>query len=102
MTPNIKHFEDLWCEAEKLSKELNPLASTASILDEIMLKINLYKSLDDNSNISAEEKQKTKEFILGEILLSFTNLSYTDDINVFKSLQMAIKYKSIDLFKNKS
>lgn len=90
------HFENIWEEGEKLHAADN--SSTASILDELSLKINLYKIIDEKTDIPEEERKKVKSRTMGEILLTLTHLSFKDDINVFEALKTANQYRSAENF----
>lgn len=87
MKSKPKHFEDLWNDCETLhgAKSL----SIDSILDETILKINLYKSFNA-IDIPIEEKQKLKSHTFGEILFSLSVLSNSENINVYKALYSAL------------
>lgn len=98
----INHFEDLWEQCEKFSQQSSLDTSSSTILDEVAMKVNLYKLIDEKSeSINEEEKKKVKSRLLGEILLSLTNLSLKDNINVFDALNTAYQYKSIGFYSNK-
>lgn len=79
----IKTFNELWEACENISKNDQ---SMASIIDEIIMKLTLYKMVDLKKQISAEENKIAKSRILGEILLSITKISIKDNINVFSAL----------------
>jgi hypothetical protein len=83
------HFEELWEKCENMHKDLGSGDSVANVIDELAMKINLYKLLDGKTEITEEERQKIKSRTLGEILLTLTNLSLKDNINVFESLSIA-------------
>jgi hypothetical protein len=95
------HFEDLWEKGEQFHKDTAPDDSVQSIIDEAIIKLNLYKAIDLKSEIAKEEKDKIKSHTLGEILLSLTNLSLHDNINVFESLSTALKYRTIQSYNEK-
>jgi len=95
-----KHFEHLWEEAENCHSLYISKSDINSIINEIELKLNLYKSID-NSAIPAEDKEKTKSHLFGEILLSITQLTLKDNINSYKALKEAIFHKNIDIFSKK-
>jgi len=96
----VAHFEELWELCEQLHKEVNSRESAQPLLDELAMKINLYK-LIDSKEIEDSEKQKAKSRLCGEILLTLTNLSLTDNINVFDSLMTAYKMRSINIYDQK-
>lgn len=83
------HFEELWENCENLHKELGGNETVLSIIDELAMKINLYKLIDGKIEIPEDERQKIKSRTMGEILLTLTNLSLKDNINVFESLSIA-------------
>jgi len=89
------HFEELWEKCEKLHHdEDNP----SIIIDELMMKLNLYKAIDQKSEIPKEEAQKIKSLAMGEILLTITNLSLVDNINVFNSLNTAKMIRDAEIY----
>lgn len=90
----IRHFEQLWEDGENL--HTNDDSSTSTILDELSMKINLYKIIDSKIEIPEEERQKIKSRTMGEILLTLTNLSLKDNINVFEALKTANQFRSAE------
>ena|ERR1035437_876478 len=94
----MEHFETLWEKCELLHKEASNDQLSSLIIDELMLKLNLYKIIDLKTEIPDEERQKIKSRTLGEILLTITNISLKDNINVFEALSLAMQYRSIDHF----
>lgn len=98
---NFKHFEELWESCENFHKKDIKLSSSASIIDELSLKIKLYSTINLNNKISDEDKKALKSRALGEILLTITNLSLIDDINVFASLSEVLNYNLINFFSEK-
>lgn len=90
------HFEELWEKCENLHKQMGGDTPAPSILDELAMKINLYKIIDSKEEIPVEEKKKAKSRTLGEILLTLTHLSFKDDINVFEALNVAKQYRDME------
>lgn len=91
----IMHFENLWEKCEELYKNSSHDDSSINIVDEIVMKFNLYRLVCEQSELSDSEKQKIKSHTLGEILLSLTNLSLKDNINVYEALGIAYKVNII-------
>ncbi len=89
---SAKHFEELWEECETMHSQFNGNDPLSSIMDELSMKINLYKALDYKT-LPQEELQKIKSRTLGEILLTLTHLSLKENINVFESLSVAKQYR---------
>lgn len=90
------HFEELWEECENLQKDATEHTEVKTILDEMMMKIGLYKTVDAQiTHIAEEERSKVKSRALGEILLTLTCLSMKDQINVFEALAVALHYRKI-------
>jgi hypothetical protein len=89
---SAKHFEELWEECETMHSQFNGNDPLSSIMDELSMKINLYKALDYKT-LPQEELQKIKSRTLGEILLTLTHLSLKENINVFESLNVAKQYR---------
>lgn len=85
------HFEELWEKCEKTHQEDNPVSS---ILDELAMKINLYRAISEKTDAPKEELEKVKSRTMGEILLTLTNLSLVENINVFDALNTAQKYRA--------
>jgi hypothetical protein len=96
------HFEKLWEQAEEFQKAGSANSNIQQIIDELMMKINLYKAIDSKTEIPEEDRQKVKSRTLGEILLTLTSLSLKDNINVYESLNMALQYRSIDFYVRKT
>lgn len=90
------HFEELWEKCEKIHQDDGNQNTPASIIDEISMKINLYKLLDGKTDISKEDLQIIKSRTMGEILLTLTKLSLADNINVFEALNIARQYRSME------
>lgn len=89
------HFEELWEKCEQHFNELQKDDSIEIILEELLMKVNLYKKIALKADISEEEMQKVKSRTMGEILLSLTNLSLKDNLNVFEALSVALQYRKI-------
>lgn len=97
----FKHFENLWEDAEKYYKESSSSTTIDSVLNELILKINLYKSIDENEAFPTDQKEKIKLHTFGEILMTLTQLSLKDNINSYAALQAALHYKKIEHFGKK-
>ena|SRR5271166_4508235 len=98
MTDVLGHFEDLWEQCENLQKEASQYAEVKLILDELVMKLGLYQTIDTqppNSGFPEEERSEAKSRAMGEILLTLTCLSMKDNINVFEALQTALYYRTI-------
>jgi hypothetical protein len=90
------HFEELWEKCEKFHQETDNNDPVSTIVNELMLKIDLYKMIDAKTEIPDEERQKAKSRTMGEILLTLTCLSLKDNINVFESLSIAQQYRRLE------
>lgn len=91
-----KHFEDLWGEAEALYKDNINHLSQNDIIQELLLKINLFKALEGKTLSFAKDQVETKTRMLGEILLTIAQLSAKDNINVYEGMLRAVKFRSSD------
>lgn len=99
---DVKHFEELWEKCESFHKEESKNeTNTQSILDALGMKINLYRLIDSNYALEKEDSEKAKSRLLGEILLTLTNLSLEDNINVFEALAVAYKSHIVDSYSKK-
>jgi hypothetical protein len=96
------HFEILWEKCENFQKEANAGASVQQVIEELVMKISLYKAIDTKTEIPEEDRQKVKSRTLGEILLTLTALSLKDNINVYDALNIALQYRSIDHYVRKT
>lgn len=94
-----KHFEQLWEEAEELHKNDECFSST--IIDEITAKLAIYKVIDQNDKIPANEKAKLKSHTFGKILASLANLSLKDNVNTYLALKNAIDDLKVDSLESK-
>lgn len=95
------HFEELWEKCEKFHQENSKDTTVQAIMEELMLKVNLYKAIDQKTEVPPEEREKIKARTLGEILLTLTNLSLKDNVNVFEVLSIALQYRSIEYYSKK-
>lgn len=95
------HFEELWELCEKLNQESLNNNSIQSIIDNLIIKINLYKIVDQKTEINEDEIKTIKSRLYGEILLSLTSLSLHDNINVFDALMTAYKCHSVNFYSDK-
>jgi hypothetical protein len=94
------HFEQLWEKCEEVHRQSDS-NGTLPVLDSLQLKIELYKTVSKFEGLSEEEKRQAKSLALGEILFSLTNLSYQDNIDVFRALQTALYNKEVSLLDKK-
>lgn len=97
----VLSFSELWEKSEAFHKQNSSEDSSNDILDEIMLKVNLRKAIEQKEGISQEDKENAKSRLMGEILFSLTNLSLRDNINVFEVLQIALSQHSISHYSEK-
>ena len=95
------HFEELWVKCEELQKDASTHIDVQQIIEELVMKIGLYKAIDAKPEIPEDERQKIKSRTLGEILLVMTCLSLKDNINVYESLAMALQYRSVEHYNQK-
>lgn len=96
------HFEVLWEKSEEFQKDATANISTQQVLEELMMKISLYKAIDSKTEIPIEDRQKVKSRTLGEILLTLTALSLKDNVNVYDALNIALQYRSLDHYVRKT
>jgi hypothetical protein len=89
------HFEDLWVQCEKLHEESVKTDSISSLLDELAMKLNLYRIITDKPGEPSGELQKMKERAMGEVLLTLTKISIKENINVYEALSIAAQFHSI-------
>ncbi len=83
------HFEDLWEKCENYHKS-NEDQNSPLNMDELIMKIGLYQSLNEKPNISKNDLKTIKSRLLGEILFSISNISLKDDINVYQAMLDAL------------
>ena len=84
----LQHFEDLWEKCEQYHENSSDISSA---IDELILKCNLYKSVNNLQDIPADDKAKMKFSAIGEILFTLTNIAFIDKINVFGALLTTLK-----------
>ena len=90
------HFEILWEQCENFQKDGTANSTIQQVIDELGMKINLYKAIDTKTEIPDVDRQKVKSRLLGEILLTITAMSLKDNINVYEALNMALQYRSVE------
>jgi hypothetical protein len=89
------HFEELWEKSEQFHQANSSLDSVDDIIEELTLKIGLYKAINQRAEISEDNKKEAKSRLLGEILLTLTSLSLKDNVNVYEALQITLLQHSI-------
>lgn len=91
-------FSELWEKCEQYQKESGNLDN---LLQDLLLKINLYKAFANEraTEIPPEELHKVKVRTLGEILFTITGISLKDNVNVFDALVQALQFKNANAFK---
>jgi hypothetical protein len=92
----IEHFEDLWTKCEEFQKEAAAPRDISAMAEELIMKVNLYKSITDKTKIPDEDLQNMRTRVLGEILLTLTALSLKDNVNVFEALTLALQHRTIN------
>jgi hypothetical protein len=95
------HFEELWEKCEELHKESSKEDTVDSLTEKLSMQLNLYKLIDLKTDIPQEDREKIKSRTFGEILLTLTNLSLKDNINVFSALHSAYQFASVDHYATK-
>lgn len=90
----IQHFEELW---EKCEQTHNIEPNSIPTIDELIMKINLYKAIVMQTEIPKEEHEKMKSHTMGEILLVLTKISLIDNINVYKALNISKEHHDSQL-----
>ena len=93
-----KHFEELWVKCEEFQKDACSATAVQTILEELVMKVNLYKAIDTKTEIPEEDRIKVKSRVMGEILLTLTGLSFKDNVNVYDALNMALQYRCLDFY----
>lgn len=86
------HFETLWETCESFHN--GSRTSIGSSIDELILKLNLYKAIDQKTEIPEKDREKIKSRTMGEILFTLTKLSLQDNINVFEAMKTALQFHS--------
>jgi hypothetical protein len=89
-----RHFEQLWESCEQSFQ--NTDAEVGSIINELLIKANLYRAISKQDPKSPEEMEKIKSHLMGEILLTLTHLSLKENINVFNSLTEALFFSNVE------
>jgi len=98
------HFENLWEKCEEFHQENSENDNSQEIVDELLLKINIYKTVSQKSELLQDlqdEQRQIKSRLMGEILLTLTNLSLKDNINVYEALNVALQQRSIESYSEK-
>jgi len=97
-----RSFDFIWCDGEAFQQGAHPNATVQSTMEELTLKVGLYKAIDaKSSDIPVEELQLMKDRMMGEILLTLALLSAIDNINVASALYDALQSRSINHYDQK-
>lgn len=96
------HFEELWEKCEQLHQQSSEgKVPIENLMEELLMKVQLYKTIDQKTELPEEDRQKIKSRTLGEILMTLTHVSLKDNINVFEALGVALQFRSSDVFQQK-
>jgi phage-related tail protein len=82
---NIKHFETLWEEAEKLSEKMYGGTATEELVKLISESLTNYFETTQLDSKEIADSLKNKH--MGEIVFMITALSLRDNVNVYAALQ---------------
>lgn len=93
MTDNV-HFENLWEHAENAQQKNVSACSTNDIIEELLMKVNLYKT-SDNKEWDNDQRKSIKSRLMGEILFTLTKLSIKENIDVYESLASILVNRKI-------
>lgn len=97
----FKTFDQLWEACELLHKDMIAQDTASALVDELVMKLGIYKAICDKPEIPPENAKEIKLRTIGEVLLTLTNLSLKDNINVFAALDTARQYRSVEHFSKK-
>ena len=93
MTNTNISYEVIWEASENLYT--NDPADTNSIITEIIAKLTVYKTLN-TTEVSLEEQNKAKHYLMGNILSTLSHLTYKDNTNIYTALQDALRNHKLD------
>jgi hypothetical protein len=84
------HFEELWQKCEDHHIKNNDDENLPIIIDELIIILNLLKVINLKSEISKQDKEASKQQLLGTVLFLLTKISVKENINVFKALMQTL------------
>lgn len=90
MSEKIKHFEELWTDAEKISADRK--RSKNNIISNLQIALDDYLKLEGISSTEIKEALQLKK--MGEILFMIAELSRTDNVNTYKALLIESQFQS--------
>jgi len=93
------HFEDLWNKCESISDKES---STDDLVKNLEMKFAFLKALLlKKESIDESEYASAVNKLFGEVLFSLTQLSFYENINVFKSLNESYNFQNINNLNDK-
>ena len=96
----LKHFEDLWNKSEEISQKDISRSTSSQILDELIMKLSLYKSLENRSeSFDNENLSKIREVCYGEVLFLLTNLGRAIEAKLQTACSVGELYSIISVHK---
>ena len=100
------HFETLWEDAEKSLQTETSISSFSELVKDAMSKLMVLDQLDvmvskESSVLSNDEKMRLKSNTLGKLVLSLTQISAKEGINVYAALKAALDDRKISIFEAK-
>ena len=91
-------YDMIWETSEQLFKD--DKSDTGSIINELIAKLSFYQTLD-TSELAQEEKNKAKQFVMGNILMTLSHLTLKDNLNIYTIHKEAISTQQINQKINK-
>lgn len=82
---NIKHFETLWEESEKLTENMYKDIPTDKLVEKIAETLASYSEAGQIESKEISDSLKSK--LIGEAVFMITAISLRDNINVYAALQ---------------
>lgn len=89
-------FEALWEQCEAFHQSSLSKSDAEANMDELAMKITLYKTLSSKKDMRPEDMRAIKKRVMGEILFALTKLSDNDDVNTYTALKEALDYNSLN------
>jgi hypothetical protein len=90
-----EHFEHIWEASEALYADTIANTPISSIIAELQAKLSVYKAVSEQQSLEGEDLAKTKEHVMGNILMAMSKLSLKDGVNTWAALKQAVEDKKL-------
>jgi hypothetical protein len=97
MTDSIKHYEQVWNEAEEIASKKFSSETTEYIVNTIKAELDTILLYDTKTELSSDTRRLLKHRSLGAILFLLCAISHRENINTWAALNEEKSFEETDI-----